>query len=338
MSAFDTEISRLKGLLNQGYLQRDPRVTTIRGVTFKPALMGGMSSQAVAAEAQAVANLGLNTVRIDWYAQNPDQYLALMSSLGMKTIFLTPFPVTSPPPAHLWHNDPFDNFTVDDWKAILAPILTKYGNDNRVYAFEIIGEPLIKPEHYAQMNELGQWVQANCTREVFVSLDVPELVQPLLPSGSMLCYHYYRMSLLRANKTIVDVTNELRQWIATWKTYGKPIIIGETGFPTYLRYPSNSGNTPYNIATINTTTPETEELQHDWIANILHVIKDTDIAGYLVYQWTDDLAGGEGGFGMKTTYPTLRAKPTVELLATSLKYVFSQWQDGDINPVKTITV
>lgn len=352
-------MARLRPLLHQGYLQNDPKIATVRGITFKPQLMGGTIGGAMGAtakaEAQKLKDLGLNIARIDFWGTNIEEYLTTMWSLGIKTILLTQYPVGPPQPANWWHYDPFtadpDSDGVEDpdivvanWKAMLDDPnkpFAKYADDQRVWGFEIIGEPLIGSNHYSYMNEVGQYAQSRTSHEVFASFDALSQVQPMLASGSLICYHYYHMADLRTGQTIVNVTDTLRNYIVSFKSYGKPVLIGETGFPTYLRSPSNSGNTPYQIATINATTPETEALQYDYYANVLHIIKDTGILGFVIYQWTDDLAGGEGGFGMKTTYPELRTKPALELLATTTtprKYVFSQWQDGDTNPTKTVVL
>jgi len=322
------EIERLNKLLHQGYLQKDPKVPAIRGVTFKPYLMK-YDATIVENEVKHLASLGINTVRVDWWAAGDlDAYLNLMDQYGIKTILLTPYPIA--PEDHWYHCDPFDKFTVDDWKTNITPFLESYGNDPRIYAIEIINEPGINDttlevfnDHSKKFIEIGQWVKTQvCSEiEVAIPLDDPKLVEPLAPAVSIINYHVYGMSLLRNDQSITEITTLFREYIQEWKKQGKPILIGETGFPTwfYGRYgKSNLGNTPYIIddPILRTqSTPETEQLQYDYLANILHIIKDENLLGYVIYQWNDDLPGGEGGFGLKTAYPELRSKSAVDLLS-----------------------
>lgn len=318
MSAFDDEMQRLRNILHQGYLERDPIVSTIRAVH----VTAGELIPVLERELSEIKNLGFNVVNIHHflpanaaYLDAVDGFLTLLNSYGLKAHF------TLQTPPYGYRQDPLDSCTLAQLEDIINPIISRFAGNSTIFLWDVNSEIYVKPEHIAEYKMLIEYVKNNVSQQVSVALDDKTMIQELYDSLDLVNLHIYLLTSLRLDNPVLPwaVLDQGLNWV---KSLGsKAIYIGEIGFCTWHVYPSNTGNSPYRLPDITVTTPKTEALQYDYLANMLHIIKQHHILGYDIWEWCDDVSNqsAEGGFGLKTAYPELRAKPALDLLSTTPK-------------------
>ncbi|MFQ6063908.1 MAG: hypothetical protein ACE5L6_00355 [Candidatus Bathyarchaeia archaeon] len=313
MSKFQQEVERLRSILEQGYLQKDSRVTTIRGAHLMLSTVAN-NRTAFENELKNMQTHGFNTIRTWawWPWLISEEWLSTVNKYDLKAVIVLPVPIDAPP----WQCDPFDYITVAEWENALNPVLNRYGSDPRILAWEIISEPYIKPEHYQDFKDVINYVKSKSTLPVTVGFDEFTQIPIFHEALDIISYHVYQFGEWATSPEPRLPWEILDTKLTDLEQFGKPILIGEIGFPTwyYWKYErSDYGNTPYKIPGITRTTRETEQLQYDYFANMLHIIKEHNIFGYIMWQWLDDQPSGEGGFGLKGLYPDLRPKPAMAL-------------------------
>lgn len=316
------DIARLERIISKGHLSKDDRMTAISGLNYvvppRPShyfryIPSKLSKEGSFATAEKIVNvdfeviksMGFNTLRITtdrygfegYYHKYMDLCIKYAIKYGLQLIPILPLKAIGIE----------GNPTIGEMKARLESTVVPYIDEKTIYLWDLVNEPILTTQEDLDiLRTLATHLKLTDTNHpITIGIDKFDLFQYLEDVMDTLSWHFYQFSTWETEDPYSRLVTEINQL----KTYGKPVLIEEFGFPTHRYFPSNQGNTPYKCPFIIFTTRQTEKLQRNYFANILYIIKDSNIAGYTFWTFRDD---SEGGFGILRYDDSL--KPVAEVL------------------------
>lgn len=308
------DIERLQSSISRTYLKKDPRKCVVSGVNFNvgtsPQQVQFYTQKRIYAEFHLLKSLGFTTLRItsdrfglnEWFHAFVKKCLVAAMQTELSLIVLLPF----------W------SITYDVEKRVPLPIevaeerlasaVSPYLRaDRNLITWDLVNEP--NDEHIPLIKIMAKELKKiDSIHRVTIGVDKFHQFIHLNDVQDVSSWHFYQVNTWNTEHPYDRLPRELLEL----KKYGKPVVVQEFGFPTFFRYPSDRGNTPYNCKYMTWSSPETEKLQRDYVANVLHIVKEADITGYLMWANRDE---NYEGWGMKhATTQFTRLKPVVNVM------------------------